>query len=174
LLFLFLSPAALAVFVAAGRIPDLLSGAMQDVSAVLAPRMAKHESYTKKLDQIFGMLSLIYGIAIVLFGFTAMPYVVIFLFGDNYADAIPYAQALTCSVAIGHLANLRFRYIRSKIDARGFRDVTLISSAVRLGAFLLLVPPFGLVGAVISTFIYRLALMSVVRVVIKRHYAVAA
>lgn len=174
LLFLFLSPAALAVFVAAGRIPDLLSGAMQDVSAVLAPRMAKHESYTKKLDQIFGMLSLIYGIAIVLFGFTVMPYVVIFLFGDNYADAIPYAQALTCSVAIGHLANLRFRYIRSKIDARGFRDVTLISSAVRLGAFLLLVPPFGLVGAVISTFIYRLALMSVVRVVIKRHYAVAA
>jgi O-antigen/teichoic acid export membrane protein len=174
LLFFFLSPAALAVFVAAGRIPDLLSGTMQDVSAVLAPRMAKHESYTKQLDRIFGVLSLTYGIVIVLFGFTGMPYVVTFLFGNNYTDAIPYAQALTCSVAIGHLANLRFRYIRSKIDARGFRDVTLISSAVRLGAFLLLVPPFGLVGAVISTFIYRLALMGVVRVVIKRHYAVAA
>jgi O-antigen/teichoic acid export membrane protein len=41
LLFFFLSPAALAVFVAAGRIPDLLSGAMQDVSAVLAPRLAR-------------------------------------------------------------------------------------------------------------------------------------
>ena len=172
LLFFFMSPAALAVFVAAGRIPDLLSGAMQDVSAVLAPRMAKHESYTKKLDRIFALLSLMYGGIIVLFAFTALPFVVTLLFGNDYVDAIPYAQAMTCSAAIGYLANLRFRFIRSRIDARGFRDITLISSAVRFGAFLLLVPPFGLVGAVISTFIYKLALMSIVRVAIKRHYVV--
>jgi len=172
LLFWFLSPAALAVFVAAGRIPDLLSGAMQDVAAVLAPRLAKHDAYTKRVDRIFGVLSLIYGAVVIVFAFTGIPFVVIFLFGNNYADAIPYAQALTCSVAIGYLANLRFRFIRSRIDARGFRDVTLVSSAVRLGAFLLLVPPFGLVGAVIGTFLYRLALMGVVRIVIKRHYAV--
>jgi O-antigen/teichoic acid export membrane protein len=165
---------ALAVFVAAGRIPDLLSGTMQDVAAVLAPRLAKHGTYTKRLDRIFGLLSLLYGAVIVLFAFTAMPFVVTFLFGDNYADAIPYAQALTCSVAVGNLANLRFRFVRSRIDARGFRDITLVSSAVRLGAFLILVPPFGLVGAVIGTFLYRLALMGIVRIVIKRHYAVSA
>lgn len=174
LLFWFMSPVALAVFVAASRVPDLLGGAMQDVAAVLAPRLAKHEFYTKRVDRIFGVLSLLYGAVIVLFAFTAMPFFVIFLFGSDYADAIPYAQALTCSVAIGYLANLRFRFIRSKIDARGFRDITLISSAVRLVAFLLLVPTFGLVGAVIATFIYRLALMNVVRIVIRRHYAVAA
>jgi O-antigen/teichoic acid export membrane protein len=174
LLFWFLSPTALAVFVAAGRIPDLLSGTMQDVAAVLAPRLAKHGAYTNRLDRIFGLLSLLYGAVIVLFAFAAMPYVVTFLFGANYADAIPYAQALTCSVAVGNLANLRFRFVRSRIDARGFRDITLVSSAVRLGAFLVLVPPFGLVGAVIGTFLYRLALMGVVRIVIKRHYAVAA
>lgn len=173
LLFWFLSPTALAVFVAAGRIPDLLSGTMQDVSAVLAPRMAKYGAYTNRLDRMFGLLSLLYGVAIVLFAFTAMPFVVTFLFGENYNDAIPYAQALTFSAAIGYTSSLRFRYIRSRIDARGFRDVTLVSSAVRLVSFLLLVPPFGLVGAVISTFIYRFALMGVIRVVIKRHYVVA-
>jgi O-antigen/teichoic acid export membrane protein len=113
----------------------------------------------------------IYGSGIVLLAFTAMPYLVTFLFGGAYADAVPYAQALTCSVAIGYLANLRFRYIRSRIDARSFRDITLISSAVRLAAFLILVPPFGLVGAVVGTFIYRFALMGVVRVAIKRHYS---
>lgn len=170
LLFFFLSPSVLAVFVAAGRIPDLLSGAMQDVSAVLAPRLAKHEAYTRRLDRIFALLSMIYGGAIVLLAFTAMPYLVTFLFGDAYADAVPYAQALTCSAAIGYLANLRFRYIRSRIDARSFRDITLISSAVRVVAFLILVPPFGLVGAVIATFAYRFALMGIVRVAIKRHY----
>jgi O-antigen/teichoic acid export membrane protein len=172
LLFWFLSPAALAVFVAAGRIPDLLSATVQDIAAVLAPRLAKHKSYTKRLDRFFRVLSLVYGIVIVIFAFTAMPFVVPFLFGGDYSDAIPYAQALTCSVAVGYLSSLRFRYIRSKIDARGFRDVTLVSSAVRLVSFLLLVPPFGLVGAVISTFVYRFALMAVVRIAIKQHYAV--
>ena len=173
LLFFFLSPTALALFVAAGRLPDLLSGAMQDVSAVLAPRLAKYESYTERLDRVFVLLSLIYGTAIVVLAFTAMPGLVVFLFGDAYADAVPYAQALTCSVAIGYLANLRFRYIRSQIDARSFRDITLISSAVRLAAFVILVPPFGLVGAVIASFIYRFALMGVVRVAIRRHYPTA-
>ncbi len=173
LLFFFLSPGALAVFVAAGRIPDLLSGAMQDVAAVLAPRLSKHVSYTKRLDHIFRLMSFVYAIVVVVFAFAAMPFVVPFLFGSNYADAIPYAQALTCSVAVGFLSSLRFRYIRSKIDARGFRDVILVSSGVRLASFLLLVPWLGLIGAVISTFIFQFALMGVVHIAIKRHYAVA-
>ena len=171
LLFFLLSPAALAIFVAAGRIPDLLSGTIQDISAVLAPRLSKHPAYTKRLDRIFSVLSLAYGVAIVVFAFSALPTAVTLLFGDNYAEAIPYAQALACAVAMGSLANLRFRYIRSKIDARGFRDITLVSSIVRLFAFLVLVPPFGLLGAVVATFVYRLALMVVTQVVIKRHYA---
>jgi O-antigen/teichoic acid export membrane protein len=174
LLFWFLSPAALAVFVAAGRIPDLLSATMQDIAAVLAPRLARHKSYTKRLDRFFRALSLVYGVVIVIFAFTAMPFVVLFLFGSDYSDAIPYAQALMCSAAVGNLSSLRFRYIRSRVDARGFRDVTLVSSAVRLASFVLLVPLLGLVGAVISTFVYHAALMSIVRVVIKRHYVIAA
>ena len=173
LLFFLLSPAALAVFVAAGRIPEIFSGAIQDISAVLAPRLAMYESYNKRLDRIFAWLSLIYGGAIVLVAFTAMPYLVVFLFGEAYADAIPYAQALTCSAAVGSLASLRFRYIRSRIDARSFRDITVTSSVVRLVAFLILVPPFGLAGAVIGTFIYRFALIGVVHFAIKRHYAPA-
>jgi O-antigen/teichoic acid export membrane protein len=171
LLFFLLSPAALATFVAASRIPDLLGGIIQDVSAVLAPRLSKHPAYTKRMDRIFSVLSLAYGAAIVVFAFSALPTAVKLLFGDNYAEAIPYAQALACAVAVGNLANLRFRYVRSRIDARGFRDITLFSSLVRLVAFLALVPPFGLVGAVVAAFIYRLALMGAARVVIKRHYA---
>lgn len=170
LLFFFLSPIALAVFVAAARIPELLSGGMQDVSAVLAPRLAKYQYYTKRLDRIFRLLSVAYGSGVVLLAFAIVPSLVVFIFGDAYADAVPYAQALTCSVAIGFLANLRFRYIRSRIDARSFRDITLLSSAVRLVAFMILVPPLGLWGAVIGIFIYRITLAGVVRGAIKRHY----
>jgi O-antigen/teichoic acid export membrane protein len=173
LVFSFMSPAALALFVAASRIPDLLVGAIQDVSAVIAPRLAKHDSYTKRVDRIFTVMSMIYGIVIFAVAFLAIPWLVPFLFGDNYADAVPYAQALVCSVAIGNQANLRFRFIRSRIDELGFRDITLFTSAVRLAAFVALVPPFGITGAVVAMFIYRLALVGIVRIVIKRHYAAA-
>lgn len=171
LLFWFMSPVALALFVAAGRIPDLLSGAMQDVAAVIAPRLAKHENYTKRVDWIFSLISMCYGVATIALAFLGIPVLLPLLFGSNYVDAVPYAQALTCSIAIGTLANFRFRYIRSRIDERGFRDITLVSSAVRVVAFLVLVPPFGIVGAVVAMFIYRLALVLIVRAVIKRHYA---
>lgn len=173
LVFSFISPAVLALYVAASRIPDLLAGAIQDVSAVIAPRLAKHEKYTKRVDRIFTVISMIYGLIIFALAFLAIPLLVPFLFGENYADAIPYAQALTCSVAIGNQANMRFRFIRSQIDERGFRDITLFSSAVRLVAFLALVPAFGIIGAIVAIFIYRLALVGIVRIVIKRHFAAA-
>jgi O-antigen/teichoic acid export membrane protein len=173
LVFSFMSPAALAIYVAASRIPDLLAGAIQDVSAVIAPRLAKHEKYTKRVDRIFTVISMIYGLIIFALAFLAIPLLVPFLFGENYADAIPYAQALTCSVAIGNQANMRFRFIRSQIDERGFRDITLFSSAVRFVAFLALVPAFGIIGAVVAIFIYRIALVGIVRIVIKRHFAAA-
>lgn len=173
LVFSFMSPAALAIYVAASRIPDLLAGALQDVSAVMAPRLARYEKYTKRIDRIFALISIIYGIIIIFLAFFVIPLLLPFLFGEKYIDAIPYAQALTCSVAIGNQASLRFRFIRSRIDERGFRDITLFSSAVRLIAFVTLVPPFGIMGAVAAIFIYRLALMGVVRVVIQRHISAA-
>lgn len=171
LVFSFMTPAALALYVAASRIPDLLAGAIQDLSSVMAPRLAKHDSYTKRVDQIFTVISIAYGLAIFALAFLVIPWLVPFLFGSSYADAVPYAQALTCSVAIGNQANLRFRFIRSRIDERGYREIMLFSSAVRLGAFLALVPPFGIIGAVGAVFAFRIALAGVVRVVIKRHYA---
>jgi O-antigen/teichoic acid export membrane protein len=172
--FSFLSPAALAVYVAAARLPELLSGAMQDVAAVLAPRLAKHGSYSKRIDRIFSMMAMGYGLVVITIAFLLVPLIVPFLYGNNYADSIPYAQALTCSVAIGFQADLRFRFVRSQIDARGFRDITLASSAIRLIAFMILVPLFGVPGAVVGMFIYRIALIVIVRTVINRHLAMAA
>jgi O-antigen/teichoic acid export membrane protein len=174
LVFSFLSPAALAVYVAAARLPELLSGAMQDVAAVLAPRLAKHGSYSKRIDRIFSMMAMGYGLVVITIAFLLVPLIVPFLYGNNYADSIPYAQALTCSVAIGFQADLRFRFVRSQIDARGFRDITLASSAIRLIAFMILVPLFGVPGAVVGMFIYRIALIVIVRTVINRHLAMAA
>lgn len=159
LLFYFLSPATLATYTAADRIPELLRSGVQDISAVLAPRFATHGHFTQRLDRTLAAFSVLYGIIIVIFAFTLMPFIVRFIFGTDYADAIPYAQALACSVALGSHASLRFRFIRSRMDVKGFRDIMLVTTAVRFAAFLTLVPWFGLTGAVASVFIYRLMLI---------------
>jgi O-antigen/teichoic acid export membrane protein len=94
----------------------------------------------------------------------------LFLFSDNYADAIPYAQALLCSVTIGNMATLRFRFIRSKIDTKSHRTVLISTSLARILTSLILIPLFGVAGAVASAFLYRIYMTVVVNIMIKKNY----
>ena len=173
LLFSFLSPAALALFVAAERIPELAKNAVQDFAAVLAPRFAKRAVYTRELDHALRRLGMVTGALLVIIAFTALPWMVHLVFGASYADSIPYAQALMCSVAIGNTATLRFRYVTSRLDDSGPRTVNLVMSGTRIVTSLVLVPLFGIVGAIVSAFIYRVATSVVVYLVIKRRFLVA-
>jgi O-antigen/teichoic acid export membrane protein len=170
LIFLFLSPTALAIYVVATKIPDILSGVLQDFSAVLAPRLAKYSKYTVGIDNIFRLIAFIYMGVLLGVAFFVVPWMLPLLVGPKYEEAVPYAQALTCAVALGNHAQLRFRYIRSQIDEHSFRNIVLISSIVRLTAFLVLVPLFDIVGAVVSMFIYRITMSITVREMINRHY----
>ena len=172
LLFFFLSPAALAAYVAGDRISDLFRSFVQDTSDVLAPRFAKSGHYTEKLDRYIKLAVIVYGVAIVVFSFTLLPFFITFLFGANYSDSIPYAQALMCSVAVGNAAILKFRFIRSKIDIASFRTVMMITSLARIIMSVILIPWLGITGAVISVFIYRLFFALVVDAVIKKSYPV--
>ncbi len=172
LLFFFLSPASLALFVAADRLAELVRNATQDIAVVLGPRFAKHSHYSKRVDNVLKLFSLIIGGGIILFSFTLLPWVVTLIFGSDYEQAIPYAQALMCSVAIGNLGTLRFRFIRSRLDSTSFRNVTIITSLVRISFSLFLIPLWGLTGAVISVFIYRIAMTITVGLVMKYRYPV--
>lgn len=172
LLFIFLSPAVLATFVVADRIADLFRNITQDLSVVLAPKFAKHDYYSSKLDRYLKVFVLVYGAAIIIFAFTILPWLVTFLFGENYIDSIPYAQALLCSVTIGNMATIKFRFIRSKIDADSFRNITVLTSLGRIVMSLVLIPWLGILGAVISVFLYRILHALVVNAVIKKNYPV--
>lgn len=171
LLFLFLSPASLATFVAADRLADLLRNSIQDVGATLAARFAKHDHYSEELDKILKLFCLVIGIAIVIFAFTFAPWILTTIFGEAYSDAIPYMQALMCSVAIANIATLRFRYIRSKLDDKSYRNIVISTSMIRIITSLVLIPLYGLIGAVISTFVYRVVMTVIVGITMKTNYA---
>ncbi|MGN7437159.1 MAG: oligosaccharide flippase family protein [Alcanivorax sp.] len=170
LVFYFLSPTALATFVAAERISDLFRNVVQDLSAVLAPKFAKSKHYTKEMDKYLKVFVFVYGSAIVIFAFLGLPTLIVLLFGQEYADAIPYAQALMCAVAIGNMSTLQFRFIRSRIDISSYRVVLIYTSLGRIAASLVLIPFFGIVGAVISAFTYRVLLAYVVHKILKKNY----
>lgn len=170
LLFFFLSPASLAIYVAADRVAEFTNNLIQDISAALAPRFARQKKYTKKLDEALKLFSLITGIMIVIFAFTALPWFLIFVFGEDYRDSVPYSQALLCAVAVRNIATLRFRYIRSQLDGESFREVTIWTAVVRIASSFILIPLLGLLGAVISVFIYRFATSVAVEWSMRKRY----
>ncbi len=170
LLFLFMSPASVAVFVAAERIPELMRNLVQDGIAAMAPRFARECSYTKDLDRALKMSALILGLLIAAFSVTILPWLLILIFGEEYAESVPYAQALALSVAVGNAATLRYRFIRSQLDSKSYAKITITTSVFRVMSSALLIPLFGIAGAVASAFAYRLIMSLSVDWTLRKHY----
>ncbi len=170
LLAFYLSPAALAIFIAADRIPDLMRSVVQDAATVLAPKFANTEFYTKKLDMIFKVFCLGFFVVAVAFGYTLMPYVITLIYGHKYEEAISYAQILIVAYAIGNLSSLQFRYIRSKLDTKNYRNITISTSVLRIIMSVALVPAFGIGGAVASAVLYRVCLSLITNHIVHKEY----
>jgi O-antigen/teichoic acid export membrane protein len=171
LLYLFLSPSALAIYIAAQKIPELTKGALQNLAAALMPRFARHEKYTRRIDRAMNIFSLVFGIAILIFAFTLLPWMIEIIFGEEYLSAIPYSQALVCSLIIGQLARLRMTFVRSRMDDRSFRDFTLAMSVTRISLALVLIPFFGITGAVITVFAGRIASSIMAFTIMRKRYS---
>lgn len=172
-IFLAISPAALAVYYAGDRISEVIRSIFQDIAGILAPRFARMQSYGGDLSKAIALACAVVGVAIVAFAFTLAPPIMIWMFGKQYAASIPYAQALLCSVAIGNVGQFQFRFIRSQVDTTAFSKITIWTSSIRIATCLLLVPVFGVWGAVSGVFIQRLAMSIASSVVIRRQYSMA-
>ena len=169
-IFLLLSPATLAIYLAGDRLSELVRSVFQDAAAVLAARFARMTSYEGQIERAIWVICVAAGAAIFLFAFTLAPSVLLLIFGAHYAPSIPYAQALLCSVAIGNVGQFQFRFIRSQLDGNSFRTITLWTSGVRIVASFGLIAAFGVWGAVATLVLHRLALSIVSSAVIRRRY----
>lgn len=169
LIYNFFSPSDLAIYFASERMSEITKSISQNIASVLGPKFAKHTTYSKKLDKNLNFLSIIVGVFIVCVAFLLLPWFMVILFGNEYREAIPYAQGLLCSVAIGNHATLRNRFVNSHLDKKSNRDVNISMSIIRILSSIILVPIFGLIGAVISTLIYRISTVIIMNYIIKRY-----
>lgn len=170
LIFFFLSPTALAIYYAAERIPELVKGLVQDVASVLAPRFAKRAEYTARMDKWLNIAGVVASVLMVGFAFTLLPWLIVLVLGEAYRDAAPYAQALMCSIAIANVNTLKYRYVSSRLDAASVRAVNVGMASTRIVASLVLIPLYGILGAVISAFIFRITLVIIVQTIIHKRY----
>jgi O-antigen/teichoic acid export membrane protein len=172
LIFFLLSPAALALFIAALKIPQLIKRLILDIAVALGPRFAKHTHYKAHVDKNLRIFSVIIGTAIVITAFTILPWAFTLIFGESYNEAIPYTQALMCSYAISNHAQLKMRFIKSQLDSESIRDIAVIMAIVRIILSVTLIPLFGLTGAVISIFSARVLRTIIIHTIMIKRYPV--
>jgi O-antigen/teichoic acid export membrane protein len=172
IVFFFMTPESLAVFVAASRIPDLTKGLIKNIGTALAPRFARHSRYTRRVDRALGMFAVASGVVIVAIAFTVLPWFVLFVFGEDYRESIPYAQALMCSMALVNTMPLRSRFVMSRQDTASFRDFNATMAALRIAGSVILIPLLGLKGAVISVFASRIGSAIALHFIMKKRYPI--
>jgi O-antigen/teichoic acid export membrane protein len=114
------------------------------------------------------------GGAIVLVAFLVLPWFLVLIFGEEYRESVPYAQALMCSVALSGSVPLRTRFISSQQDAGGFRDINVGMAITRIVGSAVFIPLWGLTGAVVAAFVARLGNAVVVHFVLKKRYPMEA
>lgn len=174
LLFHFLSPVALANFIAAQKLPEVIKSSIQDIGQILLPIFSKKSHMTKNLNWFFNAFGIIVSGGILILTFTVYPYIFILIFGDQYKDALVYGQALMCSIAVSNAAPLKVWFINSKLDAKSNRDATLIISLTRILASIALIPSFGIWGAVASAFVHRSITAIAIHYLMKKRYPIAS
>ena len=74
------------------------------------------------------------------------------------------------TIAVGNIATLRFRFIRSKLDAASYRNVLLTASFSKLAASAALIPWLGLAGAVTAVLLHRIVLAAITSYTIRTRY----
>lgn len=169
LIFTFLSPAALAVFVIAERIPEIIKKYIQSLRVVLIPGFSRKKTYTPELQRKIRLVSLVLsgGILVVIFG--VVPWLLPLAFTADYGEAVLYCQLLCGTLILGQVAQTQVTFIVSRFDAAAMRNVTLFSNLVRIGASLALIPAFGIMGAIASTALYRLTTAVIVTLMMRRY-----
>lgn len=156
LLYGFLTPEALAIYMAAQKLTEPVQGITSDLAAVLAPRFAQYTHLTKNLDRAFLMFSALIGAAIIIFSFTLLPWFFILIFGEPYRSSIPYCQALMCTLIIGNVASLRFRFIRSRMSLESVRNIIFLNSLFKILASAVCIPLGGINGAILSNVLTKI------------------
>ncbi|WP_239520686.1 lipopolysaccharide biosynthesis protein [Pseudooceanicola aestuarii] len=168
LLFATLSPESLAGYAVATRLPELAKDLIQGLRNVLVPDLAKRARPSPTLHRQLNRLVLGLAGGMVAVAVAVVPWLLPLVFTAGYADMVLASQLLILSVAAGAYATVKSAIIFSRLDEHGVRAVQLWPNLARILAAIALIPPFGIMGAVAATLLYRVMLSVAVHLHMRR------
>lgn len=166
-LFYFISPEAMAIYMVAQRIPDLVWTVVMETNATLAPVFAREPNYSMSLHHFTYKLWLIYLAVSAVIALFIVPYLLPMLAGSSYLEAVPVAQILVIGAALGYLGEIQLRYITSHLHSRSFLVISIGTAVSDCILIVSLAYYFGLMGVVaafaLKNLIYSLITDTVIR-----------
>ena len=165
---LFMGFEDLAIYAIAVSIPSQLKLITKPLSRMLLPKFAASKDMKsmyiflkKKL-----ILMLIVSIVIILIGIMLLPFVIKLLFPPEYSPAIFYAQIAFIAFIFTIITNIFTQYLVSQKNTKGIFWMNLWGDCSKLVLILLLVPLFGILGA-----IGALAISNYIRFILSWYYS---
>ncbi|MEN9413437.1 MAG: hypothetical protein RLZZ342_524 [Candidatus Parcubacteria bacterium] len=159
IIFTLLGPAQLATYAFALAIPEQIKGVAKNLYGLALPRFAAREvsdiqqTIWRKLFLVLGSTAIV-----VLIYIGAAPALFVFLF-PIYTDAITYSQWYALSILPASIVPILAAALTAHQKTRALYISTNGSSIVLIMALLILIPWFGLAGAIAAQVIYRLCNM---------------
>ncbi len=142
-----LGPAAIAVYVFAQALPVRAASIIKIVNRVAFPKMATQEHETLQKTLLPKVLILCFFAALVALAYAACAPFLFSLFFPKYLDAVPYTQLASLLIVFQP-----FSLITSSLTAQSKQKTLYIYNVIipilRISLFLVLIPPFHLLGAV--------------------------
>jgi len=169
LILYFLSAESVAIYIIAERLSELLKRYAQSMSATLIPKLANHKNLTKNINFKVNVFSIFFTIGILVVIFLIIPWFVPLAFTNAYADSVFYSQLLCGTVIIAQFSITRFILIRSNFYESDMKTHALVGNIIRIISSLILIPLFGILGAIVSTAVYRLSTSIVISVLMKKY-----
>lgn len=160
MLFTLIGSIQLAVYSFAIIIPDKIGSILRSINVLALPKLAakSQEEIKTSLMKKFGKLFLLTGTIVVGYMITA-PYIYKIFF-PQYLDSIPYSQIAALSLLV-----LPFSLISTAFSAKMKKKqlyLLKITPLLKLALLIILIPPYGIWGAIlgiVGTRIFAIALM---------------
>lgn len=169
LLFHFLSPTALAIYVISQQFSEIIRKPVFDIALVLTPHLARTKMYNKSIDSKLIKLGIVTSIITLLFVIIT-PYGLPMLYGEKYFDSITIAQCIIATYVIGNITFFQSQYFKSQMDANSVRRLILTSAFTRIVGNIVLIPFIGIYGAIISLLCERVIRAVLIRYIVHKKY----
>ena len=171
LLWKFLGPAQLAIYAFAIAIPEQFKGPLKGMSNIMLPKYAMHASTeTRRPPKHFWYKFLLYTslLAVISLVYIAIAPLLFYTLFPSYTESIFFSQILALSLLTGAQimpATLLTAQKRTKTQY----VLTIVRSVTQLLLFIILIPMFGIMGAILATIVSNVINMigTIIAVVVK-------